>query len=208
MERYVALRKAAIAAGKWDVYYPRITQRLTHNLSRRSYSLGQLWDNRLLVEARLVEGEYEQALKEAVQHDLASWNEKEDARKSIVDFFLHSVTRAVNTTQYHEITRRLGRPAEFINRLGAELFQEPLSEADRQRQIDWVGQMVAPRIDQIVGGKMRDAYADAARDVKFIVDLYRFGGQEGKAQRFIAGLLTKYQYHRNFRAEMKKLGLI
>jgi hypothetical protein len=208
VERYVALRKTAIAAGRWDIYYPRITQRLTHNFSRKSYSLGQLWDNRLLVEARLVEGEFEQALKEATQHDFSSWDAKGDARKSIVDFFLHSVTREIDTTQYPEIKRRLGRPAEFIERLREELFQKPLSEADRRRQIDWVVQMVAPRIDQIVGDKMRDAYADAARDVKFIVELYCFGGQNGKAQRFIAGLLTKYQYHRNFRAEMKKLGLI
>lgn len=208
LERYVALRKAAIAAGKWDVYYPRITQRLTHNFSRKSYSLGQLWDNRLLVEALLVEGEYEQALKEASKHDFSSWDEKEDARKSIVDFFLHSVTRAIDTTQYPEITRRLGRPAEFIKRLGAELFQKPLSEADRKRQIDWVVQMVAPRIDRIVSGKRRDDYAEAARDAKFIVELYRFGGRNDKAQSFIAGLHTKYQYHRNFRAEMKKLGLV
>ena len=137
-----------------------------------------------------------------------SWDEREDVRKSAVDFFLHSVSRAIDTTKYPEIKRRLGRPAEFINRLGAELFQRPLSEADRKRQIDWMVQMVAPRIDQIVSGEMRDAYADAARDAKFIVELYRFGGRSDKAQSFIAGLHTKYQYHRSFRAEMKKLGLV
>lgn len=208
VERYVALRKAAMAAGKWDAYYPRITQRLTHKFSRKSYSLGQLWDNRLLVEARLVEGEYKQALKEASQHDFSGWDEKGDGRKSVVDFFLRSVTRAVDMTQYPEIARRLGRPAEFIKRLGDELFQKPLSEADRQRQIDWVVQTAAPRIDQIVSGKMRDAYADAARDVKFIVEMYCFGGRNDKAQSFVAGLHAKYQHYRNFRAEMKKLGLV
>ncbi|MCI0391345.1 MAG: hypothetical protein MOB07_21600 [Acidobacteria bacterium] len=208
VERYVALRKAAIAAGKWDVYYPRIAQRLTHDFSRKSYSQGQLWDNRLLVEARLVEGEYEQALKQASKCDFSTWDEKEDARKSVVDFFLRSVSRAIDTTIYPEITRRLGGTAEFIKRLGAELFLKPLSEADRKRQIDWVVQMVAPRIDQIVSGKWRDSYADAASDAKFIVELYRFGGRNDKAQSFIAGLHTKYQHHRNFRAEMKKLGLL
>jgi hypothetical protein len=38
VDRYVALRKTAIASGQWKAYYPRIIRRLTHNFSRRSYS--------------------------------------------------------------------------------------------------------------------------------------------------------------------------
>jgi hypothetical protein len=212
VDRYVALRQAVKAFGQWNSYYPRIIRRLTHNFSNRSCTLGQLWDNRLLVEALLAEGEYERALKQASQDDFTSWDEKGDARKSVVDFFLHSVTRStgkdVYTVKYPEIARRIGRPAEFIKRLGEELFQESLSEKDRDRQIDWIVQIVRPRIDQIVGGKRQRVYADAARDAKLIVELYLFQGQTGKAQSFIAGLHTQYQQHRNFRTELKNLGLV
>ncbi|MGH9766590.1 MAG: hypothetical protein ACREAB_04075 [Blastocatellia bacterium] len=142
VERYVALRKAAMAAGEWDAYYPRVIERLTHDFSRKSYSLGQLWDNRLLVEALLAEGEYDRAVKRASQSDLSSWDEKGDARKSVVDFFLHSVTGTsgaeVHTTHHPEIARRLGKPTEFVKRLGEELFREPLSATDRDRQDDWI----------------------------------------------------------------------
>ncbi|MCI0390187.1 MAG: hypothetical protein MOB07_15655 [Acidobacteria bacterium] len=212
VDRYVALRKAAIASGQWKTYYPRIIRRLTHNLSRSSYTLGQLWDNRLLVEALLAEGEYERALEQASRSDYSSWDEKGDARKSVVDFFLQSVTRStgkdVYTAKYPEIARRLGTPAEFIKRLGEELFQESLSEEGRDRQIDWIVQIVKPRIDQIVSGKRQRVYADAARDAKFIVELYLFQGQGDKAKSFIAGLHTQYQRHRNFRTELKNLGLV
>jgi hypothetical protein len=101
----VALRKAAKAQGQWGEYYPRLTQRLTHDISGSSVTLGHQWDNRLLVEALLVEGEYERALERAAQsHFTSLWDEKGNARKSMVDFFLHSVTRAADreasTTQY------------------------------------------------------------------------------------------------------------
>jgi hypothetical protein len=212
VDRYVALRRAAIASGQWKAYYPRIIRRLTHNFSRGSYTLGQLWDNRLLVEALLAEGEYERALEQATRSDYSSWDEKGDARKSIVDFFLHSVTRStgkdVYTAKYPEIARRLGTPAEFIKRLGEELFQGSLTEENRDRQIDWIVRIVRPGIDQIVSGKRQRVYADAARAAKFIVELYLFQGESDKAQRFIAGLHTQYQRHRNFRTELKNLGLV
>jgi hypothetical protein len=119
VERYVALRKGAKAQGQWSEYYPRLTQRLTHDISGSSVTLGHQWDNRLLVEALLVEGEYERALERAAQpHFTSPWDEKGNARKSMVDFFLHSVTRAADreasATQYPEITRRLNQPSEFI----------------------------------------------------------------------------------------------
>jgi hypothetical protein len=211
VDRYVALRKAAIASGQWNDYYPRIIRRLTHNFSRSSYTLGQLWDNRLLVEALLVEGEYERALKQATRSDYSSWDEKGDARKSVLDFFLHSVTRSISkdvcVAKYPEITRRLGKPAEFIERLSGELFQVSLSEVDRARQIDWIVQIVSPCIDQIVSGKRQRLYADAASDAKLIVELYLFQGKSGKTRSFIAGLHSRYQRHRNFRTELKNIGL-
>jgi len=212
VERYVALRKAAQAQEQWGEYYPRLIQRLTHDVSGDSVLVGHLWDNRLLVEALLVEGDYEQALERAAQLRFISfWDDKENVRKSVVDFFLHSVTRAVDrdacATQYPEIAKRLGKPPEFIKQLREELFQESLPESERDRQIDWIIQMVRPRIDHIVSEKIQEAYADAARDVKLIEELYRFQGRSDKAQSFIAGLHTQYQRHRNFRAELKKLGL-
>ena len=91
--------------------------------------------------------------------------------------------------------------------LKTELFQEHLPESDRDKQIDWIAQMISPRIDQIVSNKVQEAYAEAARDAQLIAELYRFQGQSEKAQNFIAGLHTQYQRHRNFRAELKKLGL-
>ena len=212
VERYVALRKAAKAQGQWSEYYPYLTQRLTHDISGSSVTLGYHWDNRLLVEALLVEGEYERALERAAQSRFTSlWDEKENVPKSVVDFFLHSVTRAADreasATQYPEIARRLNQPSELIKQLREELFQESLPESDRDRQIDWIVQMVSPRIDQIVSSKAQYAYADAARDAKLIEELYRFQGRSNKAQSFIAGLHAQYQRHRNFRAELKKLGL-
>jgi len=212
VERYVALRKAAMAAGEWEAYYPRVIERLTHDFSSKSYSLDQLWDNRLLVEALLAEGEYDRAVKQASRSDISSWDETGDARKSVVDFFLHSVTRAsgaeANTTRHPEIARRLGKPTEFVKRLGEELFREPLSATDRDRQIEWIVQMVRPRIDRIVNSKSQHEYADAAHDAMLIAELHRFQGQSGKAQSLIAGLHAQYLRHRNFRAELKKLGLV
>ena len=38
-------------------------------------------------------------------------------------------------------------------------------------------------------------------------ELLHLQGREAEAQRFIAGLHTQYSRHRNFRAELKKLGL-
>lgn len=212
VERYVALREAAKAQGQWSEYYPRLTQRLTHDISGSSVTLSHQWDNRLLVEALLVEGEYERALERAAQPHLTSlWDEKGNARKSMVDFFLHSVTRAADreasATQYPEIARRLNQPSEFIKQLREELFQEGLPQSDRDRQIDWIVQILRPCIDQIVSSKAQHAYADAAHDAKLIEELYRFQGRSDKAQSFIAGLHTQYQRHRNFRAELKKLGL-
>ncbi len=212
VDRYVALRKAAKASGQWNAYYPRIIRRLTHNFSRRSYTLGQLWDNRLLVEALLAEGEYERALEQASRSDYESWDEKGDARKSVVDFFLRSVTRAtgkdVYTAKYAEIARQLGKSAEFIERLGEELFRDSLTKEERDRQIDWIVQIVRPRIDQIVSGKRQSGYADAAHDAKLIVELHLLQGESDSAQSFIAGLHTQYPRHRNFRTELKNLGLI
>lgn len=212
VERYVALWKAAKAQGLWDEYYPRLIQRLMHDVSESSVNVGHLLDNRLLVEALLVEGEYERALKQAAQPCFTSfWNEKEDARKSVVDFFLHSVTRATDrdacATQYPEIAMRLNKPSEFIKQLGEELFQESLSGSDKDKHIDWIVQMVRPRIDQIVSSKSQGAYTDAAHDAKLIEELYRFQGRSDKAQSFVAGLHAQYQRHRNFRAELNKLGL-
>jgi hypothetical protein len=212
VDRYVALRKTAIASGQWKAYYPRIIQRLTHNFSRGSYTLGQLWDNRLLVEALLAEGEYERALEQVSRGDYSSWDKKGDARKSLVDFFLHSVTRStgkdVDAAKYPEIARRLGRAAEFIKRLGEELFQESLTDKDRDRQIDWIIRIVRPRIDQIVGGKRQGEYAAAAHDAKLIVELYLLQGKSDRAQRLIRGLHIQYPRHRNFRTELKNLGLL
>jgi predicted XRE-type DNA-binding protein len=212
VERYMALRKAAKAQGRWGEYYPRLVQRLTHNVSGSSIMTGHLWDNRLLVEAFLVEGEYERALEQAIKPRFTDyWDEKGNAQKSVIGFFLHSVTRAVDrdaaATKYPEIAKRLSKPPEFIERLKEELFQERLPEPDRDRQIAWVVQMIRPRIDQIVGGKCQGAYADAARDAQLITELYRFQGQSNQANSFIAGLHAQYQRHRNFRAELKKLGL-
>jgi hypothetical protein len=211
-ERYVALWKAARAQGQWSEYYPRLLQRLTHNISGSSVKVSDLWDHRLLVEALLVEGEYERALEQAAQSRLSSfWDDKGDARKSVVDFFLHSVSRMADrgscATQYPEIARRLNQPSEFIMQLKTELFQEHLPESDRDKQIDWIAQMVSPRIDQIVSNKVQEAYAEAARNAQLIAELYRFQGQSERAQNFIAGLHTQYQRHRNFRAELKKLEL-
>jgi hypothetical protein len=207
LERYAALREAALAAGEWDAYYPRVVERLTHDFPRKSYSLGQLWDHRLLVEALLVEGDYEQAVKQAARSDSTSWDEKEDARRSLMDFFLHSVTRAGDGASDPEIARRLGQPTAFIKRFGKELFQAPLSAADRDRQIDWIVQMLRPRIERIVKGKSQREYADAAHDTRLIAELHHLQGQNGKGQRFVASLHAQYQRHRNFRAELKNLGL-
>lgn len=212
VERYVALRNAAKAQEKWDEYYPRLVQRLTHDLSGDSVFVRDLLDNRLLVEALLVEGEYGRALEQAAKsHFISFWDEREDAVRSVVDFFLHSVTRALAretcAAQYPEIARRLNKPSEFMKRLKDELFQENLSESDRERQIDWTVETVRPRIDEIVSNKVQVAYADAARDAKLIEDLHRFQGYSDRAQSFIAELHKQYQRHRSFRAELKKLGL-
>jgi hypothetical protein len=212
VERYVALRQAAKAQGQWQDYYPRLIERLTHNLSGNSVLTGHLWDNRLLVEALLVEGEYERALERASQPQAFDfWDEKANARKSGIDFFLHSVTRAVGkdacAAGYPEIARRLDKPAEFIKQLRAELFRESLSEADRDRQITWLVRMIEPRIDQIVGGQSRRLYPEAAREAQFIAELYRLHGPSERAQSFVAELHKRYQRHHTFRTELKKLGL-
>src|SRR5260370_26747263 len=92
-ERYVALRREGIAQGRWGDHYPRLIQRLTHRRSEDSVTLGDLWDNRLLVEALLVEGEYESAVERAAESRLAFYGEdRADARKAAVGFLLHSVT--------------------------------------------------------------------------------------------------------------------
>jgi hypothetical protein len=161
----------------------------------------------LLVEALLVEGDYEQAVKQAARSDFPSWDENAEPRRSLLDFFLHSVTRAGEIANYPEIARRLGQPAAFIKRFGKELFRAPLPTADRDRQIDWLVQMLRPRIERIVKGKSQSEYADAAHDTRLIAELHHLQGQSGKGQRFVASLHAQYQRHRNFRAELKKLGL-
>jgi hypothetical protein len=59
-----------------------------------------------------------------------------------------------------------------------------------------------------VSNKAQHAYVDAARNAKLIEELHRFQGRMDKAQSFIVGLHTQYQRHRNFRTELKKVGLI
>ncbi|MFQ5924008.1 MAG: hypothetical protein ACE5M4_14310, partial [Anaerolineales bacterium] len=122
-----------------------------------------------------------------------------------------SVTRALDqdtrASQYPEIARRLNHPPQFVKRLGEELFRESLSQSDRDTQMDWIVQMLNSRIDQIVSNKTQGAYADAARDAKLIEELYRFQGRNDSAQSFITGLHKRYLRYRNFRAELRKLGL-
>jgi hypothetical protein len=212
LERYLSLRKAAKTQGQWDKYYPRLIQRLTHNISGDSVLVGHLWDNRLLVEALLVEGEYDRAVEQAAYPRFLSFeDERGDARKSVVDFLLHSVTRTTSkdacAAQYPEITKQLNKPSDFIRQLKEELFQDSLSESDRNRQIDWIVQILKLRINQIVSNKWQHAYADAARNARLIEELYRFQGRIDKAQSFITSLHTQYQRYRNFRAELRKLGL-
>jgi hypothetical protein len=212
VERYVALRQAAKAQGQWVDYCPRIVERLTHNLSGNSALTGHLWDNRLLVEALLVESEYERALERAAKpHSFDYWDERGNAQKAALDFFLHSVIRALDPAardgEYPEIAIRLKKPSELIERLRDELFQAPLSKSERDRQIAWIIQLLRPRIDQIVSHKQQMAYAEAAHDARLIVELYGFQRQPDKAQKFLAELDSKYPRHRNFSAELKKLGL-
>lgn len=212
-ERYVALRQAAKAQGEWDEYYTRLIERLTHDISGSSVKMGDLYDNRLLVEALLVEGEYERAIERATQRNVFSfWDNRENAPKSIVDFFLHSVTRAADretyVAQYPEIKKRLAKPAEFIKHLGEEPFAGDLSDSERDRQIEWIVQMVNLRIDRIVGGQMRALYDRAAHDAKLIEEVYRLQEQHDRAQQFVMELhKTRYPRHNSFRAELRKLGL-
>ena len=120
-----------------------------------------------------------------------------------------SVTRAIDrdscAAQYPEMARRLDQPSEFIKQLRGELFQESLSEPDRDRQVEYTIEMLRSRIDQIVTSK--GAYTDAARDAQLVEELYRFQRRDDEAHSFIAGLHKRYPHHRNFRAELKKLGL-
>ena len=213
VERYVALRQVARAQGKWDEYYPRLIQRLTHDISGNSILVAHLYDNRLLVEALLVEGEYEQAIERATQRNFASfWDNKENAPKSVVDFFLCSVTSTVDketsAAQYPEIEKQLAKPADFLNHLKEELFATTLSNVDRDKQIEWIVQLLTSRIDRIVGGQIRDIYDKAAHDAKLIYELYCVQGRSDRAQQFIAELhKTRYPRHSSFRAELRKLRL-
>jgi hypothetical protein len=209
----VALRQAAKARGEWDEYYTRLIKRLTHDISGNSVLVGHLYDNRLLVEAMLVEGEYQQAIEKANQrHAVSYWDNKENAPKSVVDFFLHSITRAIDketyAEQYPEIKKRLAKPAEFIKHIGEEPFVGDLSGSDRDRQIEWIVQMVNLHIDGIVRGQMRDIYDRAAHDAKLIEEVYRLHEQHDREQQFIIELhKTRYPRHNSFRAELRKLGL-
>ncbi len=213
VERYVTLRQEAKAQGKWNEYYPRILQRLTHDISGDSVLVAHLYDNRLFVEAVLVEGEYEQAIERATQRNSASfWDNKENAPKSVVDFFLCSVTRTVDketsAAQYPEIGQRLAKPADFLSHLKEELFTTTLSATDRDKQVEWIVQLVTSRIDRIVGGQMRDIYDKAAHDAKLIYELYCVQGRSNRAQEFITELhKTRYPHHSSFRAELRKLRL-
>ncbi len=212
-ERYVTLRQAAKAQGEWDEYYERLIERLTHDISGSSVKMGALYDNRLLAEVLLVEGDYARAIERATQRNIFSfWDDRENAPKSIVDFFLHSITRAIDkeayTDQYPEIKKRLAKPAEFLKHLGEEPFAGDLSDSDRGRQLEWIVQMVNRRIDRIVGGQMRDVYDRAAHNAKLIEEVYRLQEQHERAQQFVIELhKTRYPRHNSFRAELRKLGL-
>jgi len=80
----------------------------------------------------------------------------------------------LNSTRAKHQLRRSSRALEFIKRLREGFFQERLSESDRDRRIAWIVQTVKSRIDQIVGGKWQEAYADEAHDAKLITELYYF----------------------------------
>ncbi len=54
--------------------------------------------------------------------------------------------------------------------------------------------------------KQQRAYAEAAHDARLTAELYRFQRQSNKARKFIAELHVEYPCHRNFRAELQKLG--
>ncbi len=213
VERYVELRRTAKAQGKWDEYYPRLIQRLTHDISGNSVLVGHLYDNRLLVEALLVEGRYEEAIEKATQRNIGGfWDNKENAPKSIVDFFLYSISRAVDkgslAERSPEITAHLAKSAGFIAHVKEELFAAPLSDANRDKQIEWIVQLLTAQIDRIVGGQMRDIYDRAAHEAKLVYEVYCAQGRSDNAQQYIRELhKTRYPRHSSFRAELRNLQL-
>ena len=207
-QRYVNLRQKAIGK-KWQEYYPKIVQRLTHDLSG-PVSGRQLQENRLLVEVLLAEGEYEKALALTGKRRFVSFDDdSEDASNAAVIFLLYSVVgeKGDYREQYPEIAKRLNKSSEFIRLSGRELFKNAPSPEGRDRQINWIKDLIRPRIDYVLRNKMQYLYREAACEAKLIEELHRFQGRDDLARGFIEGLYAQYRYHRNFKAELRKLRL-